>query len=195
MANMREFEGLDTVVLDNELACRDVLPVSWTAGEPLTDPFRLATLDEANLLLLQACVAIEEAPQREKKNEDAGPLSAELARLDLKLNLVLQLLGRLVSREALPEATEVTFNALGGTWRPGRGLLPRLAPGDTGLLRIQLRHALPQPLELPARIAAVKGDEVKLGFTHMPEALVELLQRLAFLRHRRSIAEGRKSRA
>jgi hypothetical protein len=89
-------DGVDTVVLDNELAYQDVLPVQWmTLWEP-PDRFELLGLEEANLLLLQACIAVEEHPARDK-NEDLGPLAGEIARLDFKLNLVMQLLAKLVS--------------------------------------------------------------------------------------------------
>src|ERR1700728_5390924 len=105
-------DGVDTVVLDNELAYQDVLPVQWmTMWEP-PDGFELLGLEEANLLLLQACIAVEEHPARDK-NEDLGPLAGELARLDFKLNLVLQLLSKLVSRDRISAPTSVQFNALG----------------------------------------------------------------------------------
>ncbi len=106
------FEGVDTVVLRNELAYHDTLPVRW---EPLARPldaFRLGTLEEANVLLLQACVAVEEHPLRDK-NEDLHPLANELARLDFKLNLLLQMVGTLVNQAPASDAVPVQFNALG----------------------------------------------------------------------------------
>ena len=144
-ANM--FEGVDTVVLDNELAYQDVLPVQWMALWEPPDRFELLGLEEANLLLLQACVAVEEHPARDK-NEDLGPLAGEIARLDFKLNLVLQLLGEAgVEGEACrprPRSSS-TRSELPGPDRPAA------AVGAQGLLRVQLRSSLPQPLELPAR--------------------------------------------
>src|SRR5580698_11340966 len=97
-------DGVDTVVLYNELAFHDRLPVQW---QPLTralDRFELTGLEEANLMLLQACVAVEEHPLKDK-NEDLGPLAGELARLDFKLNLMMQLLAKLVSKDRMPPAT------------------------------------------------------------------------------------------
>ena len=91
-------EGADTVVLYDQLAYHDVLPVQWMALPSAPDRFELIGLEEANLLLLQACIAVEEHPARDK-NEDLGPLAGELARLDFKLNLVMQLLSRLVASQ------------------------------------------------------------------------------------------------
>ncbi|MFT3907080.1 MAG: PilZ domain-containing protein [Steroidobacteraceae bacterium] len=192
MPDQQTYEGTDTVVLDDELACHDVLPVVWRPQDP-PDPFQQAGLDDNNLQLLQACVAVEEYPQPRDTGEELGPLAAELARLDFKLNLTLQLLGQLVNREALPPAGEVTFNSVGATWVPRQSLSTAI-PGSSGILRIQLRSSLPQLLELPAQIVSVKPAEAKVRFTHVSQPVAELLQRLAFLRHRRSVAEGRKSR-
>ncbi|MGH8142452.1 MAG: hypothetical protein ACREU2_08050, partial [Steroidobacteraceae bacterium] len=77
-------DGVDTIVLYNELAYHDVLPVEWQQRERAFSRFELNGLEEANLLLLQACTAIEEHPIRDQ-GEDPGPLAGEIARLDFKL--------------------------------------------------------------------------------------------------------------
>jgi hypothetical protein len=184
------YEGVDTVVLYDELAIADVLPVQWQAIPGPPDGFQLVGLDEANVLLLQACVAVEEHPSRDKP-EESGPVAGEIARLDFKLNLILHLLSRLLHREPMPPATPVQFNALGASWTT-LGAPP--AVGAHGLCRIQLRGSLPQPLELPAEVTAVNGSCVQVRFAGLAEGVVELIQRLAFLRHRRRIAERRKAR-
>src|SRR5580698_3627101 len=109
------YEGVDTVVLYDELAYHDVLPVQWKALTRELDRIEMTGLEKSNMLLLQACIAVEEHPAREK-NEDLGPLAGELARLDFKLNLVLQLLSKLVSRDRMPPATSILFNSLGASW-------------------------------------------------------------------------------
>jgi Atypical PilZ domain, cyclic di-GMP receptor len=183
--------SVEPVVLYDQLAYHDVLPVQWMALPSPPDRFELIGLEEANLLLLQACIAVEEHPARDQ-NEDLGPLAGELARLDFKLNLVMQLLSKLVSHEKMPPATTINFNGFGASWicvgRP-----PSI--GEHGLLRVQLRSSLPQALELPAEVVAVDSATAKVKFPDLSEALVELIQRLAFLRHRRQIADVRKARS
>src|SRR5579862_4382953 len=100
------YEGADTVVLYDELAYQDVLPVQWKSLPRPLDRFDLIGMDEANTLLLQACIAVEEHPTRDT-NEDLGPLAGELARLDFKINLVLQLLSKLVSQEPIAAPTPI----------------------------------------------------------------------------------------
>jgi len=180
-------EELDTVVLHNELAYHDVLPVQWQPRDRPLTRFELSSLEEANLLLLQAHVALED----HSPGDDAGALSSEIARLDLKLNLVLQLLARLVLKERMPPPTTIQFNALGASWT-AVGSAPTV--GSQGLLRIYLRGSLPQPLDLAAAVTAVEGSTVRFEFEQLPESVAELIQRLAFLRHRRDVAGARKAR-
>ncbi|MFI4894896.1 MAG: PilZ domain-containing protein [Steroidobacterales bacterium] len=184
------YEGVDTVVLYDELACHDVLPVQWKPLSRPLDRFELLGLDESNLLLLQACIAVEEHPARDKK-EELDPLAAELARLDFKLNMVLQLLSKLVPHERIATPTTIQFNSLGASWT---ALGPTPALGESGILRVQLRGSLPQPLELLAAVSAVNGATVRVKFPELAAGTVQLMQKLAFLRHRRHVADARKAR-
>jgi Atypical PilZ domain, cyclic di-GMP receptor len=179
----------DTVVLHNELAYHDVLPVQWQPRERPLTRFELGSLEEANLLLLQAQVALED---HSPGDDSGGALAGEIARLDLKLNLVLQLLAKLVLKERMPPPTTIQFNALGASWT-AVGSTPTV--GAQGQLRIYLRGSLPQPLDLPAEVTAVEGSTVKFEFVQLPESVAELIQRLAFLRHRRDVAGARKARS
>jgi hypothetical protein len=184
------YEGIDTVVLYDELAYHDVLPVQWKALSRPLDRFELIGLDESNLLLLQACVSVEEHPAREMK-EDLEPLAGELARLDFKLNLVLQLLSKLVSQDRISTPTSIQFNAIGASWT---ALGPAPSVGQRGLLRVQLRSSLPQPLELFSEVIAVTGATIRVKFPELSESNVEMIHKLAFLHHRRHIADARKAR-
>jgi len=184
------YDGVDTVVLHNELAYHDVLPVQWQPLSRSLDPFELAGLEEANLLLLQACLAVEESPVRDK-NEELHPLAGELARLDFKLNLILKLLGTLVDSKQLAEPVPVQFNAHGASWQ-GRGSLPAI--GTTGVLHIGLRSSLLQTLDLHAEITENQGGAMSASFLNLTPATGELIQQLCFLKHRKRIAGSRKSR-
>lgn len=184
------FEGVDTVVLRNELAYHDTLPVRWEPLDRPPDQFRLGTLEEANIMLLQACVAVEERPLRDQ-GEELHPLASELARLDFKLNLLLQMVGTLVNQAPSIEAVPVQFNALGASWQ-ARGAPPRV--GAQGLLHIRLRGALVQTLDLYGEITDCEAGAVSAKFLQMPPPAAELIQQLCFLRHRKQVAGSRKSR-
>ena len=91
----------------------------------------------------------------------------------------------------MPPATPILFNSLGASWTCV-GQTPPV--GGHGLLRVQLRSSLPQPLELPAECISVEGSLAKVKFPGLTAGVAELIQRLAFVRHRRHIADVRKAR-
>jgi hypothetical protein len=185
------FEGVDTVVLQNELAFHDELPVEWERAAVSAGPELLASLDEANITLLKACVAVEEEPAGDKQ-EDLIPLANEIARLDHKMNLVLQLLGRLLPPGAAVPAVRVRFNALGVSWHAA-GVPPRA--GEQGIVRIRMRSALPEQLQFAVSISAVNDSAIDALHVSMSERCAELIHRFCFLKHRKAVAGARKSRS
>jgi hypothetical protein len=49
-------------------------------------------------------------------------------------------------------------------------------------------------LDLPGEVTSIADGEVKIRFDQVSEAIAELLGRLIFLRHRRRLADVKKSR-
>lgn len=186
------YDGADTVVLYEELAFQDVLPLLWRPAASPVDRELTASFDERNLRLLQAWDAMEEHVPVEKKPEDA-PYAAEITRLDLKINLLLDLVGQLlVANRPRPHASPVRFNALGAMWR-ATGTLPEA--GEQGIAEIYLRDCLAEPLRLVGRVTNVTPDgHIKVRFLPMGEAVSDLIEKLAFRRHRRQIAGARQPR-
>lgn len=184
------YEGVDTVVLYEELAYQDIVPLAW---KPLTAAMTLeqqGVISDRNLRLLQACTALEEHGQVEKPDENS-PHSADIMRLDMKMNLLLDLVGRiLVANQPRPKATHVRFNALGAVFK-----LPelRLQLGDEGVVEIQLKDFLVEPLRLIGRVANISPEgQIKVKFIHPGEAIANLIEKLAFRRHRRQVADQRQ---
>lgn len=185
----------ETVTLYDELAYEDVVPVIW---QPLDEPPDVAatvSIEESNLHLLQACAAMDEHPAAvpRDKSDDGHPLAGDLARLEFKLNLLMDMVTQLVTRElSRPPPAQIRFNALGATCvLPG----PAPAPGSVGMLHIYLRGTLPRPLSMPARAAGTDAQgRVRIRFLPVSEALGDMLDKLAFRRHRRHVAEARRPR-
>ena len=185
------YEGVDTIILDNELAWQDLLPVAF---RPLAAPLELAAvtaLTDRNVRMLQVCAVLEEHGATEKKDESA-PHAADMMRLEVKVNLLLDLVGQLLAAQLQrPAATLVRFNATGAQWRA----TTPLRAGQQGLLEIWLRESLPQPLALIANVTHVAADgQVKAIFVPPGEATADLLEKLAFRRHRRQVAGVRQPR-
>jgi len=183
-------EGTDTVVLYDELAHDDLLPLAWKAHAMPLDAGAAAALQDRNLRLLQACAAIEEHTGIEKQ-EEAVANAADLSRIDLKINLILDLVGQLVSAtQNRPAPRSIRFNARGAEWTEPA---PMPAVSSHGVLELFIRESLPQPLVLPAQIVSVGANgQVEARFTNVGEPVASLMEKLAFRRHRRRIAGARQ---
>lgn len=188
------FDGADTVVLYEELAFQDVLPVLWRSAPAPLDPEAAGSLAERNLQLLQAWDAMQEhGPVLEKPDENS-PYAADLMRLERKMNLLLDLVGQiLATNRPRPAPAAVRFNALGAVWR---GAPPLPETGAQGTLEVYLHECLAQPLRLPGRVTNVTPDgNVKARFLPLGESVADLIEKMAFRRHRRQIAGTRTVRA
>ncbi len=183
---MSMIDAADTVVLYEELAYQDVLPLLWRPMPGTVDQAVAASFTDRNVRLLQACAAVEEHGGSEKTDDD----SPELLRLDFKINLLLDLVGQLlVANRPRPPSVPIRFNALGAVWRASP---PLPEAGTQGVAEIYLRDCLAEPLRLIGRITNVTPDgQVKARFLPVGETVEDLIEKLTFRRHRRQIAEHR----
>jgi hypothetical protein len=187
------FDGRDTIVIDDKIAYEDLLPVRWRPESAAPTEVQAASLSERNLRVLQACDALEEHGQLEKNVDDDSPHSADLMRLDFKLNLLLELAGQLLAQtQARAQTTQIRFNAMGAVWKTGETLT-----GDShGILEITLRDVIVQPLYLPAQIVpGVQAGFARARFLALGETVANHIEKLVFRRHRRKIAGARQSSA
>ncbi|HEY1900676.1 MAG TPA: PilZ domain-containing protein [Steroidobacteraceae bacterium] len=183
------FDGSDTVVLYDELAYEEVLPVSWSPRADSADAAAAASFIERNIRLLQALAAIEDHGISEKPDESA----TDLTRLDFKINLLLDLVGQLVvANRPRPASSPIRFNAQGAVWHAAPPL-PRAR--ETGIVEIHLRDFLAEPLRLMGTLTNVSAaGEVTVRFAPVGEPLGDLLERLIFRHHRRQVAGIRQPR-
>lgn len=186
------YEGLDTVVLYEELAYEDVLPVAWRRLPEPFDPTMIGSYADRNLRVLQALSALDEHGPVDK-NDDNSPHAADVMRLDLKVNLLLDMVGALlVASRPRPRAASIRFNALGGVWH---AVAPFPELGSQGVLEIHMRDCIAEPLRLVGRIASVGPDgRVKIRFASPGENIADLMEKLAFRKHRRQVAGARSPR-
>src|ERR1700753_3553383 len=166
------YDGADTVVLYEELAFQDVLPLVWRPMTAAWERELAASFDERNLRLLQAWDAMEEHVPLEKQKPEDAPYAAEIMRLDLKVNLLLDLVGQLLAaNRPRPPAAPIRFNALGAMWHATKGgTLPEA--GEQGIAVIYPRDCMAEPLRLAGRITSVPPEgHIKVKFLPMGEAV------------------------
>ncbi|MBX5459643.1 MAG: PilZ domain-containing protein [Steroidobacteraceae bacterium] len=185
------YDGSDTVILFEELAYQDILPVAWRALPDEIDPDLAASYLASNVRVLQAATALQEYGSLEKLDENA-PYAADFMRIELKINLLLDVVGRLLAaNQPRPPAVAIRFNALGATFQAPS---PPPRPGAQGAVEIYLRECVVEPLRLIGRVANVSSTgELKVRFLPPGEAVSDLLEKLAFRRHRRQVAGSRNA--
>lgn len=173
---------------DDGLVWKDHLPLAWTALAGLPGEAERARVDVANEALLKSLSAFDDAPRIAEDSVDA--VQQELLRLDLKLNLLLQIVGEaLVAQRPLPEAVDLRLTALGAEWA-GAGA------ADVWLeLELFLAPSLPRPLVLFARVLPAPAPGLtRVVFEGMGEAVQAAFEKYLFRLHRRAVARRRAHR-
>ena len=159
-------------------------PLRWLDRPPGT-PVEVAA---RALDVLERLEALEERPHA--LDEDPA-LGRELARLERKLDTVLELRGALLdTARPRPPARAVDLRADALTWTAAPGTAPPV--GARGWVELYLAE-LPWPLVLAAEITATgDGGRAEAVLPDLSDALADALTRLIFRRHRRAVASSRK---
>ncbi len=170
------------------LSYQDRLPLSWMMLDAPLDTALLDSLNDDNVRVLNAEAVLQE--NRRARSEESSPLEAEIDRLHLKINLLLDMVGGLASgQRPRPAPCDVRLSAFGLQWR-----CDRLPHGSRALLSLHLHRATATPLRLPAVIQTLDDGSVFARFEQLDESCHSALERHVFLHHRRAVA-GAKSPA
>ncbi|ANB02788.1 PilZ domain-containing protein [Ectothiorhodospira sp. BSL-9] len=173
------------------LVIQDRLPILHSTVEALPPSEELARVNEANEGLLRVYVSLDDAAPR--VNEELGSeISHELARIETKLNVILEMLGSLLHTQVKsPDPVTMRISAEGLGWVQGE----RLEPGQILRMQWHLCPQFPRPLELYGEVASCQavadGFEISVGFRGLSPLLEDGIQKLVFRRHRRSVAQSR----
>lgn len=170
----------------------DHLPLEWTpqGHVAVDDTQRLTT----NLYVLEAVAAVEDNAS-DRLHEEQPELHLELQRLDAKLQLLLDMVARLLSRDGrFPRRHTVRIAVDRIDIAAG---MDGMAVGDEGVLYLHLHPAIPVPLLLPGAIVDDTRDDAGQWLHFQPDSLSEAeseaLSRHVFRHHRRSIAAARQA--
>jgi hypothetical protein len=148
----------------------------------------IAHYNERNLHVLRTLLSLDERRADSAADED-DPVLQELQRMDSKINVLLDIVDRLLLPVSLlPARHSVRFNAVGMTLPPS--LLPPNA--EKLLLRLHFDTCRALPLELPARPG--NGSDAQIAFVYfceLSELVEDGLERFVFCHHRRKVAEAR----
>ena len=180
-------EQAEANLFEDALCFLEVLPVRFRQ-QALDETEEDQTAERAESLLRMM------AQLEDSNTEDSDDrTSADLHRIEAKLQLTLELIGALVANSTarLP-AQKVRWS------RRGLSLEQQAAceEGAVGMVELQLVPWLPHLLTLSCRVLACEPDgsasTLWLGFDPLPQALETAIERNLFRRHRRAIAGGRR---
>lgn len=171
----------------------DAVPLGFERLERLPDGAALAALNYENQQTLVADASLDEQrPHAERKSDEDQALSDDLQRVELKINVLIQLVARLMKRDGrLPPVKNLRLYAEGLEWMlEGDEVLP-----GVGLVSLHISRHFPEPLMLPGRILGMHQDAegrwLRFAFEGLSPGVTELLERMVFRHHRRLVAGTR----
>ena len=176
--------------LAGTLAFTDNISIAWSAVDEPPSAAQLAKVNEANEIFLRA-VSVLGSASGDVAEEDTA-VSNEIARLDLKVNMLLDLVSQLIYTQLdIPPRTQVTIGADSLSWSPEH--LP--APGDTVFMQVYIQHGTPKPLcfygEVITRPEEHAAGIARVDYQGLSAAAHGWLEKLIFRHHRREVAYQR----
>lgn len=169
----------------------DMLPLEWRRQNTAPEESYIAHINEADDETFRMLSIMEERVV--EKSEDGTTLAAEVARLEIKVNLLLDMVGQILANHLLlPAQTPVRLGARGiefaHTHPP--------AVNDHIVMSLYLHTRYPRPLEVLGKVHSVDDTGsgaywVRVRFEHVSAAVEDGLEKFVFRRHRRLVAHSR----
>lgn len=121
------------------------------------------------------------------------PSHPELAPIEAKLNLVLQLLTQVIQQQnPLPSKLFVELSATQLAWQIATGVAQHVIPAQYLELILHLDPRVPLPITLCGRVVSVAADgRVCVQLQHHGAAEADAWERWLFRQHRRMVAHSR----
>lgn len=163
--------------------------IAWEI-RPDETPIHHVDADEGNVRLLRALLLSQDSHR--DLSDDSGDRSGDLLRVEAKLDLLMDMVSQLLSRDRL-NATEalVVLRLEGLTFNARLTNLPEV--GQRLWFYLYVDSRLAQPLKLPATVSIIEpvaGETaVTIVFDLLEEPVADLLGKLIFRQHRRLIAQ------
>ncbi|AFL72424.1 PilZ domain-containing protein [Thiocystis violascens] len=162
---------------------RDVLGegLAVTLELPVAPSDRMPTTSDAASRLLEAIAVLEAEPQGHAKED---PVTPELARLELKIDLLMDLVTTLLA-DKIPRRSRVGLSG------DGLVLPATVLTSDCERIEVFPCHWLAQPLVLELSRVQCRGDECGATWRSPDDGFKEVLRRWVFRMHRREVARRR----
>lgn len=162
------------------------LPVSFQPIECFPGEGQLALVNEKNENFLKTSLTRHESMEVDEHDE----ISLELRRQDLKINLLLDMVGELlVQTNKLPAEVMLRLTATGLEYD---GDSAAHKAGDKLEIALYISPSTPRALKLYGEVLTSDADSIiSIGFIGVSQAVQDWLEKFIFRHHRRIIAQGR----
>ncbi len=165
----------------------DNISIAWKSVDFEPDDTHLAMVNESNESFLRAVSAIGEF-STEFNDDDAG-MSQEIIRLDLKVNLLLDLVSQLIYQQLdLPTVSRVTLSSNEIEWACEN--IPK--PGQIVFMEVYVQRGTPKPLCFYGHVVSdmeeYHAGRARVQYIGLTGAAQSWLEKLIFRHHRRAVA-------
>jgi len=174
------------------LVYEDIVPMRWKEVGKEIPVSQLVRIHESNEEILRFISVLDEY-RSESPSEAYGAGPGDLTRIEYKMNLILDLVSRiLVHHVDMPRMIPVRMSGTGILWKCDEPL----NPGQYVLLDIYFYQKYPRPIVLPGKVQSVEktGNEYDtwVSFEYINDTVRRWLDKLIFRQHRRGIAYARR---
>ncbi len=165
----------------------DVLLPFYCQPRKTKDPALQGCADK-NERLLHTLAVLDE--HHLENPDDDRELAADIIRLESKIDLLLEMVSKLVVSSEKLSPIQISLSAQGVSWHGDVSEIQQ--QGALVWLHIMLDERLLEPLKLPAEICGCTGVEGGVQcvarFVDLGEGVTDLLEKVIFRYHRRTIA-------
>jgi hypothetical protein len=172
---------------DNGMVFAGSLPLVIELRAEAPREHELLRANEGNELLLRSVAVLEEKPDHDEND----PLAQELKRQDIKLNLILDMIGALLQQQQLlPVPREIQLT--------GSGLRAAITPNPVSTqhcsIQLYIEPSIPKPLTLFGQChPSSQAGMTDIVFSGISQGVTDNLEKFIFRHHRRRIAQARKA--
>lgn len=174
------------------LTFEDRLPVGEKKLEKPFSENQITDLNHSAMDVLSAIISLEQMGFEHVESDVKG-VSAEIHRIEQKLDFITELLAKVIqAQQTTPQIKAIKMSADHVIWCSDI----QFNPGDFCLLSIHLSQKYPTPLELPVRVIGNCSEStlepmIEGQILLSDEGVIDDLTRMIFLFHRRQIARHR----
>ena len=176
--------------LKDQLVYEQSLPLKWEAVDIEARSFSVVDINSSNENFLRMLLSLDDT---KKEYDDSSEHAQEFQRIDAKLNVLLDWLGKWVTEtQGVPDEVEIKLSESG----IALSLSTEVDVGATLLFHVHLSRSYPQALYLPCKVLSVEntsdGSAITAEFLGLTIDVCNLIEKFIFREHRRNIAAHKR---